>query len=272
MLNKITLSITCISLLLVSTFAADVTGQITVTITGNFDLISGDDVIGINQAPFVFEANFDAGSEFILSSPTPGGGPPVTYLPMASGSLTITNAPASSSNGIFAAAEDPAQFNLAPIYLVEEDGTGGFNGVFASIQDEGTIAATNSLGFDDIELFLSDAVLLNLAITTPPVVGTPLTVDLFDGVLIRPGEIVFRGFTPPTSLLPPYGVTNIAITVEEVTSILGDVNCDGVVDLLDVGPFIDSIGGPVFDPKADINADGIVSLLDVALFVALLAG
>lgn len=52
--------------------------------------------------------------------------------------------------------------------------------------------------------------------------------------------------------------------------LLGDVNCDGMVDLLDVSPFVDLVINGGFSAKADINQDGIVDLLDVAPFVDLL--
>ena len=52
----------------------------------------------------------------------------------------------------------------------------------------------------------------------------------------------------------------------------GDVNCDGVVDLLDVQPFIEILGSGEFSAKADINGDGVVNLLDVQPFVDLLSG
>ena len=53
--------------------------------------------------------------------------------------------------------------------------------------------------------------------------------------------------------------------------LIGDVNCDGVVDLLDVAPFVEAVtlGDP--NPKADINEDDSVDLLDVAPFIALLS-
>ena len=54
-----------------------------------------------------------------------------------------------------------------------------------------------------------------------------------------------------------------------VTSI-GDVNCDGAVDLLDVEPFVTLVTNGQFDAKADINQDGSVNLLDVEPFVGLL--
>ena len=53
-------------------------------------------------------------------------------------------------------------------------------------------------------------------------------------------------------------------------SILGDVNCDGVVDLLDIEPFVDAITTGTFSVKSDVNEDQVVDLLDVAPFVAIL--
>ena len=51
---------------------------------------------------------------------------------------------------------------------------------------------------------------------------------------------------------------------------IGDVNSDGVVDLLDVGPFVSLILNGNFQNEADVNQDGVVDLLDVAPFVNLL--
>ena len=53
--------------------------------------------------------------------------------------------------------------------------------------------------------------------------------------------------------------------------LLGDVNLDGSVNLLDVQPFIDLIASAGFQLEADINQDGAVNLLDVAGFVELLS-
>ena len=50
------------------------------------------------------------------------------------------------------------------------------------------------------------------------------------------------------------------------------MNLDGVVDLLDVAPFVSLLAAGEFQTEADINEDGVVDLLDVAGFVALLAG
>lgn len=54
--------------------------------------------------------------------------------------------------------------------------------------------------------------------------------------------------------------------------LLGDINCDGQVDLLDVQPFVDVLTSGVFSFKADINSDGVVDLLDVGPFVIEISG
>ena len=56
------------------------------------------------------------------------------------------------------------------------------------------------------------------------------------------------------------------------TLVLGDVNGDGQVDLLDVAPFVNLLTTGDFQAEADINQDGTVDLLDVQPFVNLLAG
>ena len=53
---------------------------------------------------------------------------------------------------------------------------------------------------------------------------------------------------------------------------LGDINQDGAVNLLDVGPFVTLLSGATFQCEADINEDGSVNLLDVGPFVDLLGG
>ena len=50
----------------------------------------------------------------------------------------------------------------------------------------------------------------------------------------------------------------------------GDVNLDGVVDLLDIAPFVALLTGNGFQPEADINKDGAVDLLDIAPLVDLI--
>ncbi len=74
------------------------------------------------------------------------------------------------------------------------------------------------------------------------------------GVFASRGEIVLNvDFTPNTLLL-------------------GDVNLDGMIDLLDVAPFVELVSSGTFQIEADFNEDGLVNLLDVAPFIAALSG
>ena len=52
----------------------------------------------------------------------------------------------------------------------------------------------------------------------------------------------------------------------------GDVNMDGAINLLDVGPFVAELSGGSTLCEADVNGDGTVNLLDVGPFVDLLGG
>lgn len=54
--------------------------------------------------------------------------------------------------------------------------------------------------------------------------------------------------------------------------LFGDVNLDGVVDLLDVTPFVNRLIDGPYQNEADINQDGVVGLEDIQLFVAVLTG
>ena len=55
-------------------------------------------------------------------------------------------------------------------------------------------------------------------------------------------------------------------------TLYGDVNLDGVLNLLDVGPFIDRLSSGTFQEEADVNMDGAVNLLDVEPFIVALSG
>ena len=65
---------------------------------------------------------------------------------------------------------------------------------------------------------------------------------------------------------------DIALVAIAAGVLLGDINLDGIVNLLDVGPFIDLIADGQFQTEADVNEDGVVNLLDAGPFIALLNG
>jgi len=49
--------------------------------------------------------------------------------------------------------------------------------------------------------------------------------------------------------------------------LIADVNRDGVVDFLDISPFISLLSTGTFQLEADVNQDGVVSFLDISPFI-----
>ena len=54
--------------------------------------------------------------------------------------------------------------------------------------------------------------------------------------------------------------------------ILGDVNRNGIVNFLDIAPFINVLSASGFQPQADTNGDGGVNFLDISAFILILSG
>ena len=64
----------------------------------------------------------------------------------------------------------------------------------------------------------------------------------------------------------------LKILIDAPDFVLGDVNQDGVVNLLDVSGFVDLLSNGQFQLEGDINGDGAVNLLDVNSFIDLISG
>lgn len=110
----------------------------------------------------------------------------------------------------------------------------------------------------------------------------PVPFDIIDALLELDGdqltlsvdvnidfEFDVLGGTAVMNLNGPIVMTGV---IEGDALILGDVNCDNEVNLLDVAPFVELITNSQFSEKADVNTDGNVDLLDVQPFVDLLTG
>ena len=82
--------------------------------------------------------------------------------------------------------------------------------------------------------------------------------------------IVGTHINPDGELDEIFGTTTIVVEGEK--TLLGDVNCDGLINLLDVDPFVILLSRGGFSEKADMNEDGSVNLHDVDLFIAALSG
>ena len=59
-------------------------------------------------------------------------------------------------------------------------------------------------------------------------------------------------------------------TIPIASGVLGDIDQNGVVDFLDIAPFVEVLVNDEYLLEADFNLDGIVSFLDIAPFIAAL--
>lgn len=83
------------------------------------------------------------------------------------------------------------------------------------------------------------------------------------------------------SAVPAFADANGNLVPDVCEALLGDMNCDGVVNVLDINPFTLALSDPAgyaaqFPAcnilNGDMNHDGFVNVLDINLFVALLSG
>lgn len=63
-----------------------------------------------------------------------------------------------------------------------------------------------------------------------------------------------------------------ACTLASGTTLLGDVDMNGVVNFLDISPFINVLSNNGFQTEADIDLNGVVNFLDIQPFINILAG
>ena len=149
------------------------------------------------------------------------------------------------------------------------------NTVFGSLTDNDTIVfqrdAPESSNFLTHESYVQggDSGAPNFLITTQG--------NRSELLLLGPNS--FRLDAADPTVFQSSGVTYMGNQVEEINTILtahaiepailGDCNFDGVVDFLDVSPFIVTIALGDFLEQADINQDGVVDFLDVSPFIIL---
>ncbi len=119
-------------------------------------------------------------------------------------------------------------------------------------------------GFDGADVLWIGSEVINLDAFLAPsfAAGTLLSVAGMNDL----GDLVGTATIPGVN----HSVAFIVTVVPDF--LLGDVNMDGVFDLLDVAPFVNVLVTESFQIEADINGDGVVDFLDIGPFVQLLIG
>ena len=136
------------------------------------------------------------------------------------------------------------------------DGTGPqFPSADLDVESGGTV---NFIG----TAFAIDSTPINLVEGTPTMITDRgvLTGTLADGQTIE--------FNLNTAAPDSFAAgSTITVALPATTVLLGDVNLDGMVNFLDISPFIQRLTNQEFQAEADVNQDGAVSFLDIAPFI-----
>ena len=89
-----------------------------------------------------------------------------------------------------------------------------------------------------------------------------------DEILLTAGAVV--RFSSNPSIDSGFTIGSIGVAIPQV--VYGDVNIDGMVNLLDVMPFVLLLSNTNYQLEGDFNKDGFVNLLDVSPFIESLTG
>ena len=79
------------------------------------------------------------------------------------------------------------------------------------------------------------------------------------------GSILF----PAEPLDPSLGGATLVAQLQGL--VIGDINSDGLINFLDIQPFIEALSSPTYRIVADINCDGAVNFFDIQPFIDLLS-
>ena len=67
-----------------------------------------------------------------------------------------------------------------------------------------------------------------------------------------------------------YAVKELVFPVTLGSSLSGDVNSDGLINILDVVLLVNMVLNNEYNPSGDLNSDGTINILDVVLLVGLI--
>ena len=117
--------------------------------------------------------------------------------------------------------------------------------------------------------FLLDGVLLDSLVA-----GEAFTIndrDVTLSGLLADGTPFEFDLNSTTNFFEDSFAPDATLTVTLSGGLLGDVNKDGVVDFLDISPFISLLATGEFQDEADIDSSGTVDFLDISPFILLLS-
>ena len=167
------------------------------------------------------------------------------------------------------------------VLLLPGDGVGGFGEPSFSTIGGGLNTARDVEALDvdgdlDMDLIIPHGMDNRVALMINDGSGS-FELDLVIDSGVSPIEAIIGDFdgdsTPDAAVIHSIQQTVVSMffSCEGTSPLLGDINLDNVVNLLDVDPFVDRLLTNTFQAEADINQDQVVDLLDVVPFVELLS-
>ncbi len=141
------------------------------------------------------------------------------------------------------------RFKVTSLRNVAVRGRFMHDGRFSSLQEVVEFYNVGVQPHPDLDAFLTDNMQLNL------------TEVQIQGLVDFMNTLTDRDFLTSPMFSDPFEVF-----------LLGDVNGNGIVDISDVGPFVDRLVSGLYQGEADVNQDFALNLLDVMPFVELLSG
>ena len=241
------------------------------------DVETAGSVVNISEGTVGSRFRAYSGSEVNISGGTVGDGLLDFGLALGAGPGSVVNISGGIVRGLQAESgsivnitggtvETGIQYAISSVGLAAESGSqvnisGGTVTGIGFIANEGS--AVNITG---TQFMLNgeslDALVQGKSVTITEPVET-LTGILADGSPFSFGQDEFG--------IEPNFRPGATITVT-LSSLIGDVNGDGVVNFFDIAPFIAALSAPDFQFEADIDGNGFVNFFDIAPFIRILSG
>lgn len=164
--------------------------------------------------------------------------------------VSSPNGVALDPTGTLALGGDYTQLANATLKI---DLQGPGSGEFDQLQVAGDVSLNGTLDVSTIEDF------------------TPIAGQSFDIITADSVTGTFSNVVAPGGMDLDVIYSNATVSVQVSAGLIGDVNLDGVVNFLDINPFIERLSTVTYQFEADANQDNVINFLDISAFIAILA-
>lgn len=189
---------------------------------------------------------------------------PITGQPFQTGGASPSNVYV-ADNGNYVIAGHGTDATMRSLSLAPATGALTATGFFFDVGLQGTLGDVRSLG--------------NNVFVTDNSTATDGIMGVYSFTLNANGSFTLNG----AGAYSTQGIAPRSMATWKPPQLyaLGDMNCDGVVDILDINPFILALSDPAAYAAAypdcdrnlaDVNGDGEIDILDINPFIALIAG